>query len=569
VVLGALALLALREKKEMNKVLTRKNIEVIRQRNEIKKMAKKADKATEAKFMFFTNISHEFRTPLTLILGPVEDVLMSDLSVDIKKDLILVKKNATRLLHLVNQLMDFRKVENLMMKLRASEIDIDLFVREIASSFDRLAHKKKIEFKIKSKLNGTIVFFEADKLDKVLFNLLSNAFKYTDDGGEIVIELGLSDQFDQVVLKVKDNGKGMTPEQVEHAFDRFYTGEASNHLSTGLGLALSKEFIQMHHGEISVVSEKWKGTLFVISLPLGRNHLKEDEVISDSKGKTNPTLHHLFNLDQEEYIENIILEAEAVKQKEHTLLIIEDNTELRNFLKKRLVKEFNIVEAPDGILGMDRAFASVPDLIICDVMLPNVNGLKVTSTLKKDLRTSHIPIILLTAKDSIDQKIEGVQVGADLYVTKPFSFNYLNERIKGLIKSREMLSTHYSTEIKMSTKATAAPKKLDKKFVNDFTAAVELKLSDPDLNANKLAAALGLSRVQLYRKVKALLGYSVNDYVVDVRLRRAQHLMIHSEMNISEIAYEVGFASPAYFSTAFKNSFKVTPSEYKSANVNG
>ena len=569
VVLGGLALLALREKQEMNKVLTRKNKEVVSQRNEIAKMARKADKATEAKLKFFTNISHEFRTPLTLILGPVEDVLRSDISPDLKKDMLLVRKNANRLLKLVNQLMDYRKVENKKMKFRASENDIIGFVQEIASSFQRLAAKRKINFEVRSKLKELKVYYDADKLDKVLFNLLSNAFKFTKDGGTITIDLELSDRYDRVIILVEDNGKGMTKEDAEHAFDRFYSGDSNSNLSTGLGLALSREFVKLHKGEISVVSEKWKGTKFIISLPLGKEHLQEGEIVvqDEENPVTSKSSLAVWDAEQEVYIESYELEEEAKKVKEHTLLLIEDNEELREFLKKRFLKEYNVVEAPDGILGLNQAFETVPDLVICDVMLPNKNGLEVTEALKSDLRTSHIPVVLLTAKDTVEQKIEGIQSGADLYVTKPFSYQYLHERVKGLIKSREMLREHYNSEIQVDTKAVSAPKQLDKKFINEFIAVVEQNLSNADLNANEIAAKLGLSRVQLYRKVKALVGYSVNDYVVNVRLKKARHLILHTDMNISEIAYEVGFASPAYFSTTFKNHFKVTPSEFKSSNL--
>lgn len=565
VILGGLALLALREKQEMNKVLIRKNREVISQRNEIAKMAKKAEKATQAKFKFFTNISHEFRTPLTLILGPVEDALRSDIPQELKKDLFLVKKNAHRLLKLVNQLMDFRKVENQKMKVRASENDIILFVQNIASSFERLAAKRKIDFKVKTKLKELKVYFDADKLDKILFNLLSNAFKFTKEGGIISIELELSESFDKVIILIEDNGKGMTPEQVEHAFDRFYSGETDNNLSTGLGLALSKEFVKLHKGEISVVSEKWNGTRFVLALPLGRDHLKEDEIVVESGESLVSSVPVTEDTDLEVDSESLELEQERKKIKEHTVLLIEDNEELRDFLRKRLRKEYNVVEAPDGLSGVNQAFEMVPDVVICDIMLPNKSGLDVTTILKNDLRTSHIPVVLLTARDALEQKIEGVQAGADFYVTKPFSYQYLNERVKGLIKLRGMLREHYSSEIQVDSKAILSPKQLDKKFINEFTAKVEENISNPELNANELASKLGLSRVQLYRKVKALVGYSVNDYVVNVRLKKARHLMLHSEMNISEIAYEVGFASPAYFSTTFKSHFKVTPSEFKFA----
>lgn len=566
VVLGALALLALQEKKRMNRVLRTKNEEVMQQRNEIARMAEKADKATEAKFKFFTNISHEFRTPLTLILGPVEDMLRSDVSMELKKDLQLVRCNALRLLNLINQLMDFRKIENQKMKLQASEHDIVGFVKSIASSFKRVADKRNIDFTVNSQPGELKLFFDVDKLDKILFNLLSNAFKFTKNGGTIAVEIELSEKYDQVIITVEDNGKGMTEEHVKHAFDRFYTGEAFGNLSTGLGLALSKEFVDLHKGEISVLSEKWKGTKFIVALPLGKEHLEEDEIVSCSQEEFDDILNNL--LPQEGIIKADAADLqEDATQKEHTILLVEDNEELRSFLKDRLQKAFNVVEAPDGILGLSMAFETVPDLIISDVMMPSKNGIKLVSELKSDTRTSHIPVILLTAKDSIEHKIEGAQSGADLYVTKPFNFQYLHEQIKGLIKGREHLREHYNSEIVVDAKMVAPPKQLDKKFINEFMAVVEKNLSNPSLSANDIATALGMSRVQVYRKVKALLGYSVNDYVVGVRLKKAKHLLLHSELNISEIAYEVGFSSSTYFSTTFKNHCKITPSEFKAAHV--
>lgn len=566
VVLGALALLALQEKKKMNKVLRAKNEEVMHQRNEIAKMAKKADKATEAKFKFFTNISHEFRTPLTLILGPVEDMLRSDVSLELKKDLQLVRSNALRLLNLVNQLMDFRKIENQKMKLQASEHDIVSFVKSIASSFNRDAGKRNIDFTVNSPLKELKVYFDVDKLDKILFNLLSNAFKFTKDGGTIAVDIGLSEHYDQVIITVEDNGKGMTEEHVKHAFDRFYTGEAFGNLSTGLGLALSKEFVDLHKGEISVLSEKWKGAKFIVALPLGKEHLEEDEIVACSQEDFDDMLTSL--LPQEGIIKADAPDLpEATAQKEHTVLLVEDNDELRTFLKERLQKTYNIVEAPDGILALNMAFETVPDLVISDVMMPSKNGIKLVAELKGDTRTSHIPVILLTARDTIEHKIEGAQSGADLYVTKPFNFQYLLEQIKGLIKGREHLREHYNSEIVVDAKSVTPPKQLDKKFINEFIAVVEKGISDPSLSANDIASALGMSRVQVYRKVKALLGYSVNDYVVGVRLKKARHLLLHSELNISEIAYEVGFSSSTYFSTTFKNHFKITPSEFKAAHL--
>ncbi|TXK46100.1 substrate-binding domain-containing protein [Pontibacter qinzhouensis] len=563
IIMGAVALLSLSAKKEANKELLAKNNEVMQQRNEVALMARKADKATEAKLRFFTNVSHEFRTPLTLILGPVEDALHSPVSADLKKDMQLVKQNAIRLLRLVNQLMDFSKVDNRKMKLQAAEADLVAFVKDITNSFDRLARKRNISFRFRTKLHELPVFFDADKLDKILFNLLSNAFKFTSDGGTIAVGLQVEDRYEKVIITVEDNGKGMSPAHAAHAFDRFHTGEDSSNLGTGLGLALSEEFVKLHHGDISVVSEEWKGTKFIISLPLGKEHLTEDELLTDAGKNAIELIPGVMDAEQQVVSSESAEVVEDARLKEHTILLIEDNKELREFLKSRLAKDFNVAEAPNGTVGLQQAFEKVPDLVICDVMLPKQNGLEITAALKNDLRTSHIPVILLTAKDTVEYKIEGIQSGADLYVTKPFSYLYLFERVKGLLKNRALLKEHYSSEISVETKVASPPKQLDKKFMNEVMAVVEKNLSNPDLNANSIAASLGMSKVQVYRKMKALLGYSVNDYVNNMRLKRARHLLLHSDKNISEIAYEVGFSSPAYFSTAFKNHFEMSPSDFK------
>lgn len=556
--LGALALLSLREKHEINKALVLKNNKIIKQRNEISIMAQKADEATEAKFKFFTNISHEFRTPLTLILGPIEDMLKQQASAGFKQDLQLVQKNAMRLLRLVNQLMDFRKIENQKMNLQASERDIISFIKDIADSFKKLSLSHRIDFSVKTDLEELNVYFDTDKLDKVLFNLLSNAFKYTRDGGYIHINVELSNNFDEVIIIVEDDGEGMSDEHLEHAFDRFYTGKAYDYPGTGLGLALSKEFIELHKGAIKVVSEKWKGTRFIISLPLGKAHLAEEEIITGSGEMMKGLAPEMIEIVDEP--SELALYDQV--HKEYTLLIIEDNLELSAFLSKHLSRDFNVVVSPSGDTGLNKAFEIIPDLIICDVMLPVKDGLEVTTTLKGDLRTSHIPIIQLTAKDSTESQIAGIKSGADLYIIKPFSYQHLYERILNLIKNREILRDHYNNEI---ISESTAPKQLDKRFISEFKAVVQKNITNPDFNVNQIASYMGMSRVQVYRKVKALMGYSVNDYVVKVKLKKAKHLILNSDLNISEIAYQVGFSSPAYFSTAFKNHYRVSPKDYKAS----
>ncbi|HEY8934095.1 MAG TPA: substrate-binding domain-containing protein [Cyclobacteriaceae bacterium] len=563
VIVGAMAIIAWRAKNEINIRLQVKNDEILTQRNTIAAMAEKAEAATNEKLKFFTNISHEFKTPLTLIMGPIDELLSraSDAkSPEAKENLLLIKKNATRLLRLVNQLMDFRKIEDKKMILRASERDLIQFITEVMSAFEKIARKRKIDFQLKTEVNQLYVWFDPEMLDKVIFNLLSNAFKFTNDKGWIYISISIDSLNKNVVIIVEDNGTGMSAELATHAFDPFYTGENVTGGGTGIGLSLSKEFIDLHQGELVLTSEKGKGTRFSISLPLGKAHFEEQQIIPTNiewiRNQNFDIIHETDVVSKED--------SEMIIQRDYTILLIDDNKELRQFVKNRLESTYNIVEAHDGVTALHLAFEVVPDLIICDVMLPGKDGFEVCKDLKEDVRTSHIPIIILTAKGSVEQKITGIQTGADEYLTKPFAFEYLIERIKALIRTRNKLKEHFSQDLNVEPQH-ATPGGLDKKFINDFGAVVEKNIGNVDFNVNDMARELGMSRVQVYRKVKALLGYSVNDYIVNARLKKAKYLLINTDKTISEVSADVGFSSANYFSTAFKNKFHLSPKEFKTA----
>jgi signal transduction histidine kinase/AraC-like DNA-binding protein len=561
---GAIATLSWREKNEINKRLEAKNQQIVEQRNTIAEMAERADKATQEKLKFFTYISHEFKTPLTLIMGPVEEMLSrtADIRFNPRENLQLVKKNAIRLLRLVNQLMDFRKIEDRKMMLHASETDLIQFITEVMSAFEKVAQKRKIDLQLITEVQKLYMWFDPDMLDKVIFNLLSNAFKFTNDKGRVHITVSVDDPQKNAVICVEDNGLGMSEEHINHAFDRFYTGE--NFSGTGIGLSLSSEFIQLHHGELSLSSEKGRGTRFCITLPLGNAHFDEQQLVTGRVGWVRNKDYDFLNEAPVPGQKNGM--EEAILQKDYTILLIDDNSELRSFIKSRLETFYNIVDAAEGTTGLHLAFDVVPDLIICDVMLPGKDGFEISRTLKEDLRTSHIPIIILTAKGSMEHRIVGVRSGADEYITKPFVFEYLLERIKALIRSRELLKEHYSQDLNIEATAVS-PRNLDKKFISEFTALIEGNISNPELHVNTICQELGMSRVQLYRKVKALLGYSVNDYIVSVRLKKAKYMLLNSDKSISEIASDVGFSSPTYFSTAFKGKFKISPTEFKQRNL--
>lgn len=558
IIVGAVALLSWREKNEVNRRLEAKTREITEQRNTIEAMAQKAELAIQEKLRFFTNISHEFKTPLTLIMGPIEELETKGVDGRVAKENIsLIKKNALRLLRLVNQLMDFKKIEEKKLVMRVSEMDIIQFTRETMAAFEAAAVKRKIDFQLTTEFKQLYAWFDPNMLDKVIFNLLSNAFKFTNDKGKILIDISIDKDNRNVLIMVEDNGVGMSREFTQHAFDRFHT--EGSYGGTGLGLSLSKEFMEAHHGDLILSSERGKGTRFFIVLPLGKVHFDADEFLE----QPNWVRPSDFDMLAAESVKVISESSALEEQKDYTVLLIDDNAELRAFLKKRLENYYNVVESAEGVTGLHLANDIVPDVVICDVMLPGEkDGFQVARELKEDRRTSHIPIIILTAKGSIEQKIAGVQTGADEYITKPFIFEYLHERIKSLIRNRESLKEHYSLDLSIDPQSNT-PGSLDKKFVNEFIAQIEKNISNPEFNVNDLGRELGMSRVQVYRKVKALLGFSVNDYIINVRLKKAKSLLLETNMSIADISSEVGFSSPTYFSTTFKSKINMSPKEFK------
>ena len=405
--MGAVLFYYLRENRKINKRLVHQNEEIASQRNQLIELGKKAKEATDAKFNFFTNISHELRTPLTLILGPLEEVISAPkLHFSAKAQLEMVKKNAMRLLKLVNQLMDFRKIEEGKMKLRASENNITEFVTEITNAFAAIAAKKNISFRLDSKETSLKVWFDINMLDKILFNILSNSFKYTNDHGSITVFVGKDNTNTCATIKIEDSGIGMSPETVEHAFDLFYQGKEGIYKGTGLGLALSKELVTLHHGTITIKSEKWKGAVFEIKLPLGKAHLDENEIEQESSSYfLNYEDAKIYTHETENIISESPEETQSASEKEYSVLLIEDNTEIRTFLRGQLGKSYEIFEAENGNVGLNQAYEIVPDIIISDILLHGKDGMQITETLKNDIRTSHIPIIILTAKGSIEQQI--------------------------------------------------------------------------------------------------------------------------------------------------------------------
>ena len=555
IILGSVALYSLIENKKINRELNSKNKEILIQRNRIQDIAEKAQEATESKFRFFTNISHEFRTPLTLILAPVEELLrQKNESPAVKKNLSLVQKNAMRLLWLVNQLMDFRKIESGKIRLQVAENDIVAFISELMLPFEQVAKKRRIDFRLITTLHELNVWFDRDMMDKVLFNLLSNAFKFTSDWGHIYIHI--THTSGEVTIKVQDNGSGLSEADIAGAFEMFYQGKNSTK-GTGLGLPLSREFVELHQGTITADGKKGDGATFTVTLPVGNTHFRPEDMADPAGGTVEKsvawTATGFETQDQPGAPQHLVDPP--------TVVLIEDNEDLLGFMTGLLQNQYEVVTAIDGKAGLDQCFDIVPDLIVCDVMLPGMDGLQITAALKADMRTSHIPVILLTAKNTPEQQVEGMQARADMYMTKPFSPQFLQESIRSLLTNRQLL---LSAQVARNIgDAESGLSRLDKKFVNELRALIVSRLADPTLTVESIGKEMGLSRVQLFRKTKALLGGGTNDLILNIRLEKACALLRNPDLTVAEIADQTGFTSQSYFSTVFKTRFGVSPKDWR------
>lgn len=551
VILGVWASYLLRSKQFANKQLSLQNQQINEQKNKIEEVSNKAREATEDKLRFYSYISHEFRTPLSLILTPVEDLLNQKTvsGKELKAGLMYIQKNAYRLLHLVDQMLDLRKTDAGKQILQASQQDLVQWLREIVTDFQQKAQKSKIDLQFITSATQLPLWFDAEKLDKVIFNLLSNAFKYTPKGGHIHVVLKENNQ--SVFIIIKDNGEGMTETEQLRAFDLYFSGQQKYSLGTGLGLALSREFVHLHHGDIQVSSQKKEGTVFTISLPKGEMHLLPEEKVR--LGATeHPNRPILDDLEQE------LITNSSHPQHAVSVILIEDNPDLSRYIFEKLSPFFSIDVFAEAEQGWEGVLSQIPDLVICDVMLPGMDGFELTQRIKEDFRTSHIPVILLTAKNQIEAQIEGAKSGADAYLTKPFNTVYLIETLKTMLNNRHKTQRRFSSE-----HVFANENKADKRFLNELTAHIEAQIAEPTFSVEKLSTDMGMSRVQLYRKIQALLQMNVNDYITEIRLNKAKNLLRDTNKSIAEIAHETGFNSAAYFTTLFRQKQNQTPSEFR------
>ncbi|MFQ5648942.1 MAG: ATP-binding protein [bacterium] len=570
--------------------------------------AEKLQEIDRMKSRFFANISHEFRTPLTLILGPLEKLLSEKFQEPVKKQFRIMLRNGRRLLRLINQLLDLSKLEAGSMSLEARPENIVQLLKGIVLSFSSLAERKRITLRFQppqpcegaEPSQGLTLYVDRDKLEKIVSNLLSNAFKFTPEGGEISVEVETNiplnppsksskgdfkdshlkggsrrvSTADFVQITVSDSGAGIAPEKVTRIFDRFYQADDTytrEQEGSGIGLALTKELVELHHGEIQVASEVGKGTTFTVRLPLGKDHLKSEEIIAQPppsysaiEGTAAPS-----SEDIGEGATVVGEPCEGLKPSQGSegpplLLIVEDNADVRSYIRDYLESNYQIMEAVDGEEGFERSVDTIPDLIISDVMMPKMNGYELCRKLKTDERTSHIPIILLTARAGGESKVEGLETGADDYIIKPFDARELQVRVKNLIAQRHKLRERFRKEAILEPKEIAVTS-MDEQFLRKAMDIIEQNLSDPEFSTERFARQVAMSRSQLHRKLHALTDHSTHEFIRVYRLKRAAELLQHQAGTVTEICYDVGFNSLSHFAKAFREQFGQSPSEFGAA----
>lgn len=531
---------------------------------------RKIEELNQLKLKFFTDISHEFRTPLTLIIAPIERLLKpsSQISETKRNELYIgIHKNANRLLRLINELMDFRKMESGKLKLKAENNDIIGFLQGIYSSFIHTADERKIVYLFSAFQNKLDVYFDADKFEKVMYNLLSNAFKNTPDQGRI--ELSVSAGEHHVQIKVCDNGKGIPEKDLANIFEHFYQAGNSHSRShfqpgTGIGLTFTKSLIEMHKGQISVESKVNENTCFTITLPLGNSHLNPEEIIrtSETGNMDSFVAKKTQRKAKEQPVQN---QLENRKYTKPHLLIVDDNDEIRAFLKSEFKADYHISEAVNGEEGLAKAYHVNPDLILSDVMMPVMDGFEFCRHLKTNFKTSHIPVVLLTAKSTNKSLIEGLETGADAYISKPFNMNVLEVRVRKLLESRRKLRELYSNSLQPDPRALVT-NRVDEAFLSKAISVVEENLDNADFNLDDFCLKLGISKASLQNKLKALTGKSTGEFIRSIRLKHAARLLKEGNLNITEICYSVGFSTLWYFSKCFKKEYQVLPSEFMKPN---
>ncbi|HMQ45965.1 MAG TPA: two-component regulator propeller domain-containing protein [Saprospiraceae bacterium] len=524
----------------------------------------KLEEVNRLKLQFFTNISHELRTPLTLIISPLEQLLENPADRKLYQLFTRMHFNANRLLTMINQLLDLRKSEAGQMKMKASEGNLAEFGKEITASFKNMADQKNIQLLFSSEPEVIHAWFDHDQFEKVLFNLLSNAFKFTPEGGGITVSIR---QHEEIEIKVNDTGVGIPADHLPHIFDQFFQVEshrpegARKGGGTGIGLALAKMIVEKHQGQIAVESTEGEGTTFTIKLLRGKDHFSADELY-DIK-ETNHKLIPDFTVPEfsEEAALTVPIQQNGYGRKP-LILIVEDNPDIRSYLRENLQDDYQIAEAADGQEGLDKALADTPNLVLADIAMPKMDGIDLCARLKSNLQTCHVPVILLTARTSLVFKVDGFEKGADGYVTKPFNMRLLAARIRNLINSRKALQEHFAKSLDLNP-ADLTLNSLDEQFLSRMKLVMERHMDDSEFSVDQLAVALNMSRVKLYRKLKGLTGKSPNQIIRGFRLKRAAQLLENGQYNVSDVTYMVGYNDLRSFREQFKKEFGVSPSKYE------
>jgi signal transduction histidine kinase/ligand-binding sensor domain-containing protein/DNA-binding response OmpR family regulator len=534
----------------------------IREKNELhieRIKVKQQEELNKVKTSFFTNISHEFRTPLTLIIGPLKRLINEDENEERKKAGLLILRNAERLQHLIDQILDLNKIEEGKMRLHVQALELVSFVSDSLSVFTELMRQKQISLTYAWNPDKIEVWYDPDMLDKCLNNLLYNAFKFTPDGGKIHVEVKKNED-GNILLSISDTGIGMDQNTLEHLFDRFFQGHTNrNFTGSGIGMHLTKTIINLHKGAISVQSEEGKGSTFCLTILPGKDHFKEDEL---EKKEEQPSL----GAKEEEYMKELRSLTSRPPEREADaeparLLLIEDNYDMRFYLRQELSGSYVIEEAADGKTGLDKARRLMPNLIITDVMMPEMSGTELCRILKSDPETCHIPIIILTAQDDPERRLEGVESGADSFITKPFSTKYLQVRIEKLIELRHKMKERFSKSIYMDAQEVTLTS-MDERLLQKVIDYVRTNIENPELSVEHMSRELGMSRTHLHRKLKALTEKSPVEFIKMIRMKQAAYLLTTGKLSVSEVGYKVGYNTPSYFSSSFNAYFGMSPTAY-------
>lgn len=556
-----------RQLEQKNILLEEQRDQMEEQRDKMAELTQKVEDATKAKLSFFTSVSHDLRTPLTLIVDPLMQLIEEGGFNDKQRQLLqIMHKNSAVMLRLVNQVLDFRKYESGNLPLVFSRFDVSQGLLEWSDAFKSLSYRHHVRFEVSidPEVSDYTMIADPEKIERVVYNLLSNAFKYTPEKGTVRIAITVVGEDDarQLSMQVSDNGVGIDEEDAKHIFEYFYQADDS-HFGSGIGLALVKAFVEMHHGTIDVSAKSDSGTTFSLLIPM-----VQDGPIGQEPSRREPVLDNMFlqgalmDADQESMstADRVPEEADPVDEEaKDTVLVIDDNEDVRNYVKLSLQPDYHVIEAGNGQEGLRLAMRYVPEAIVCDVMMPVMDGLECCRRLKSELQTSQIPVILLTAYAMDDQRIQGYECGADSYITKPFSTALLKARVRSLIDQRRRTRQDTTTTI---TEVQQEPvSAVDQTFIERIRSYIYNNINNPELRVEEIGDEMGLSRVQLYRKVKTLTGYGPNELIRILRLKKASSLISSTERSVSEIAYDVGFTSPSYFAKCFKDYFGESPTD--------